>query len=140
MMGAFTLFCVLYEGVEAIQRMVDPQHAEGASVITMDEEQRTTEGPLLDSPAATLSVGDALDAHVICAAAVVAARAGGFSACSANLSIAAQRRRGALGFGSMAGGAPEALAEAGLSAALSQLEVLHQLKRSSNTAPLHNDV
>ena len=39
MMGTFTLFCVLYEGVEAIQRMVDPHHAEGASVITMDEEQ-----------------------------------------------------------------------------------------------------
>ena len=39
MMGAFTLFCVLYEGVEAIQRMVDPHHREGASVITMDEEQ-----------------------------------------------------------------------------------------------------
>ncbi len=39
MMGAFTLFCVLYEGVEAIQRMVDPHHADGASVITMDEEQ-----------------------------------------------------------------------------------------------------
>ena len=39
MMGAFTLFCVLYEGVEAIQRMVDPHHREAASVITMDEEQ-----------------------------------------------------------------------------------------------------
>ena len=39
MMGAFTLFCVLYEGVEAIQRMVDPHHREGASTITMDEEQ-----------------------------------------------------------------------------------------------------
>jgi Co/Zn/Cd efflux system component len=38
MMGTFTLFSVLYEGVEAVQRMVDPHHSHSA-VISMDEEQ-----------------------------------------------------------------------------------------------------
>ena len=39
-LGIFTLFSVLYEAVEALQRMADPHHAEvHHTAATMDEEQ-----------------------------------------------------------------------------------------------------